>query len=76
MKRIGRVSHLSNSGKLVLRTKHEERVGVKVLNDELKTVGMIVDVFGPVDHPYISVRPVIHDPETYVGKFLYVLEKS
>lgn len=76
MKRIGKVLHLSNSGKLVLKTKLDARVGVTVLNDELKRVGTIFDVFGPVDHPYASVQPATRNPEKYVGKSLYVLEKS
>lgn len=67
--------HLSKSGKLVLRTKLDARVGVTVLNDKLKMVGTIVDVFGPVDHPYTSVQPATRDSEKYVGKSLYVLEK-
>lgn len=76
MKRIGKVLHLSNSGKLVLKTKLDARVGMTVVNNELKMVGTIVDMFGPVDHPYTSVQPATRDPDKYVGKSLYVLEKS
>ena len=76
MKRIGKVLHLSNSGKLVLKTKLDARIGLAVVNNELTRVGTIVDVFGPVDHPYTSIQPVTRNPEKYVGKSLYVLEKS
>jgi RNA-binding protein len=76
VKRIGKVMHLSNSGKLVLKTQLDARVGLTVLDDELKRVGTVVDVFGPVNHPYTSVQPATRNPDKYVGKSLYVLDQS
>ncbi|WP_312908983.1 H/ACA ribonucleoprotein complex subunit GAR1 [Natronosalvus caseinilyticus] len=47
-------------------------IGTMVLNDSLETVGRVVDVFGPVDRPYLAVTPQssVHLPGL-VGSTLY-----
>lgn len=44
------------------------------MSQDLKRVGTVFDVFGPVDNPYISVKPSVRDPSHYVGQLLYVEE--
>ncbi|USZ72923.1 H/ACA ribonucleoprotein complex subunit GAR1 [Natronosalvus halobius] len=47
-------------------------IGTMVLDDSLETVGRVVDVFGPVDRPYLAVTPQssVHLPGL-VGSTLY-----
>ena len=47
-------------------------IGTMVLDDSLEEVGRIVDVFGPVDRPYLAVTPDdgVHLP-ALVGSTLY-----
>lgn len=33
-------------------------IGTDVLDADLTTVGVVVDVFGPTDRPYLGVSPV------------------
>lgn len=49
-------------------------MGIQVFDEELKHVGKIVDIFGPVDHPYVSVKSNIDGCECYVGRPLYVMD--
>ncbi|WP_418282747.1 H/ACA ribonucleoprotein complex subunit GAR1 [Halorubrum sp. DTA98] len=32
-------------------------IGLMVVDESLSTVGRVVDVFGPVDRPYVAVTP-------------------
>lgn len=50
--------------------RHE--IGTMVLDDSLEEVGRVVDVFGPVDRPYLAVTPDsgVHLP-SLVGSTLY-----
>ncbi|MFA9428063.1 H/ACA ribonucleoprotein complex subunit GAR1 [Natronorubrum sp. A-ect3] len=50
--------------------RHE--IGTMVLDDSLEEVGRVVDVFGPVERPYIAVTPDagVHLP-SLVGSTLY-----
>ncbi|QRV15213.1 H/ACA ribonucleoprotein complex subunit GAR1 [Haloterrigena salifodinae] len=49
-----------------------DEIGTSVLDDSLESVGRIVDVFGPVDRPYLAVTPDddVHLP-SLVGSTLY-----
>lgn len=49
------------------------QIGATVVDEQLEQVGTIVDVFGPVDRPYLAVDPaedVI--PPAHIGDRLYV----
>lgn len=74
MKRLGKISHLSKSRSLVVKLTSEPSidVGSKVLDSKLREVGIVQDVFGPVTSPYITIRPMIPDPDHLVGKIVYV----
>ena len=49
-----------------------DEIGTMVLDDSLEEVGRVVDVFGPVERPYIAVTPDagVHLP-SLVGSTLY-----
>jgi RNA-binding protein len=46
-------------GVLVVQTEGDDhpRIGTEVVDDSLTTVGRVVDVFGPVERPYVAVTP-------------------
>ena len=46
------------------------------MDQDLKDIGTVFDVFGPVGNPYVSVKPSVRDPSRYVGQLLYVEEKT
>jgi RNA-binding protein len=59
MKPAGEVVRISQ-GLAVVRVPDEAHpgIGATVVDEDLETVGQVVDVFGPVDHPYVAVSPV------------------
>jgi len=72
MKRLGKVSHYAKQGFLIVRTNWVPSLNEPVVDKNLKHVGVIKDVFGPVDYPYVAVKPRVKNPEDYVGALLYV----
>ncbi|MFC4437626.1 MULTISPECIES: H/ACA ribonucleoprotein complex subunit GAR1 [Natrialbaceae] len=63
MRRVGQVVRTAQ-GLAILRTDTggdddtlQDEIGTMVLDDSLETVGRVVDVFGPVDRPYLAVTP-------------------
>ncbi len=72
---IGSVMHVSKStGQLIVRAKEEASIGDFVYDSKRKRVGVVFDFFGPVDGPYIAVKP--HgDSAAFVGAELYVEER-
>ncbi|RLN01586.1 H/ACA ribonucleoprotein complex subunit GAR1 [Haloarcula sp. Atlit-7R] len=73
MKRLGTVSRVAQ-GLAVVRAPDDEyaSVGTDVVDEELQAVGSVVDVFGPVERPYLAVSPNdgVHLP-ALVGAVLY-----
>jgi RNA-binding protein len=48
------------------------RIGTEIVDDSLSRVGRVVDVFGPVERPYLAVSPDDGvDPAALVGSRLY-----
>ena len=73
MLRLGRVLHVTPSQNLVVKTEKVPRTGSSVVDENLKTVGKVFDVIGPVTSPYAVVRPSVREPERLANKLLYLL---
>jgi RNA-binding protein len=58
MRRVGEVVRTAQ-GLAVVRCPDEDhpRLGTAVLDEDLETVGRVVDVFGPVERPFLAVSP-------------------
>ena len=77
MRRVGSVVRTAQ-GLAILRASdagddnsYRDEMGTTVLDDSLEEVGRVVDVFGPVDRPYLAVTPYdVHLP-SLVGSTLY-----
>jgi RNA-binding protein len=72
MKRVGTVVGVAQ-GLAVVRCPDETYpdVGTTVVDESLDERGSVVDVFGPVERPYVAVSPVGPAPATLVGSPLY-----
>ena len=46
-------------------------IGTELVNESLDAVGQVVDVFGPVDRPYLAVNPTGRDPAAMLGEKVY-----
>jgi RNA-binding protein len=58
MRRIGTVDRTAQGLAIVTVDSDDvPEIGLMVLNESLSTVGRIVDVFGPVDGPYVAITP-------------------
>jgi RNA-binding protein len=71
--RVGEVVRTAQ-GLAVVRCPGAEhpRLGTAVLDEDLETVGRVVDVFGPVERPYLAVSPAENvTPARLLGRPLY-----
>ncbi len=71
MQRIGHVLHVSSSRNIILKAEHVPRIGSKVIDENLKPVGVVFDVFGPTSSAYVAVKTKIQDPQHLVNHVLY-----
>lgn len=73
MKRIGVVLHTSSSKSIILKAENIPRIGDKVVDEDLRQVGTVFDVFGPVSSPYVAVRPSVEETNGMTNLVLYAL---
>ena len=77
MKLLGRVLHLTRRG-LVVRVEGPPPIGREVYDRSNKKVGTILDIFGPVNSPYVAIKPEKglkeDDLSGIVGSELYIIE--
>ncbi|MFW5978250.1 MAG: H/ACA ribonucleoprotein complex subunit GAR1 [Halohasta sp.] len=58
MRRIGTVDRTAQGLAIVgVESDDVPDIGLMVIDESLSTVGRIVDVFGPVDGPYVAITP-------------------
>ena len=73
MRRVGTVVRTAGGLAIARGDRGEEppRIGSSVVDEALSTVGRVVDVFGPVDRPYVAVTPSDDGLASLVGGKLY-----
>ncbi|MFC7057308.1 H/ACA ribonucleoprotein complex subunit GAR1 [Halovenus salina] len=60
-------------GPVVVRSTDETvpDLGTELVDESLTEVGPVVDVFGPVERPFLAVSPTVDRPALLVGSPLY-----
>ena len=76
MQRLGHVLHISSSRSLILKAEAIPKIGDKVVDEYLKFVGTVSDVFGPVSSPYAAVKPTIPEPQSLINDTLYTIPST
>ena len=62
---------------MILRAENNPpKIGDQVSDENLRQVGTVFDIFGPVTLPYITVRPYVDEPKRYVNHVLYAVPSS
>jgi RNA-binding protein len=67
------VSNVTPSRNLIIKTEKPPKLGSGVVDENLKVVGKVFDIIGPVSAPYAVVKPTIMEPAKLVNKPLYLL---
>jgi RNA-binding protein len=76
LQRLGRVLHVSPSRNIIIKIENTPKIGETVVDENLKPIGTVFDLFGPVQAPYVAVRPTVKEPSKLADKILYVLPSS
>jgi rRNA processing protein Gar1 len=59
---------------MILKADNVPHISDQAIDENLKTVGTVFDVFGPVASPYVAVRPSVNEPNSYVQHVLYAAQ--
>ncbi|MGZ7120250.1 MAG: H/ACA ribonucleoprotein complex subunit GAR1 [Methanobacterium sp.] len=78
MKKLGKISHISNRGKIIVRSDNTPGFGLPVFDENKKRIGTVQDIFGPTKKPYITVKAIAKNSEKIekrVGETVFVSSK-
>jgi RNA-binding protein len=73
LQRLGRVTSITPSNSIIIKTEKAPRIGLEIVDENLKIIGKVFDIIGPVSSPYAVIKPVIKDPTALLNKPLYLL---
>ncbi|MEW6593186.1 MAG: Gar1/Naf1 family protein [Candidatus Hadarchaeota archaeon] len=77
MRLLGKVLHLTGR-EIIVKGEKTPKLGITAVNSKNRTIGRIYEIFGPINSPYISIRPASglsrKDLEGLVGSDLYMGE--
>jgi RNA-binding protein len=73
LQRLGRVLHISPSRSIIIQIENLPKIGETVVDENLKSIGKIFDIFGPVSSPYAAIKSTSRELEKLTNKTLYVI---
>jgi RNA-binding protein len=79
MKQLGKISHISNRSRVILKSDQTPGFGLPVFTADKKKFGTVYDVFGPTKGQYISVKVYTKNSkklEKRIGETLYIPSKK
>ncbi|MEW6222922.1 MAG: Gar1/Naf1 family protein [Candidatus Hadarchaeota archaeon] len=56
MRLLGKVLHLT-AREIIVKGEKTPKLGITAVNSKNRTIGRIYEIFGPINSPYISIRP-------------------
>jgi RNA-binding protein len=73
LQRLGLILHVTPSRNIIAKVENVPRIGETVVDENLKPVGKVFDILGPVSSPYATIAPMIRDPEKLTSKTVYIV---
>ncbi len=73
LQKLGRVRALTPSKNIIVKTEKAPKIGSEVIDENLKVIGRVFDIIGPVSAPYAVVKPTVSEPVKLVNKPVYLL---
>ena len=55
MECLGKVAHLDSKNRAIIIAKNKVSKNTKIYDSENNLVGRVVDIFGPVNEPYLAI---------------------
>ena len=73
MQRLGKVSNVTPSRNVIVKTEKPPKIGTEVVDENLNVVGKVFDIIGPVSAPYAVVKSTVRESAKLLNKPVYLL---
>jgi len=75
LKEVGRIIHYTKNKVFVIEAREKLVPDTVLLDSRGGKLGKVIDVIGPINRPYLVVKPSLKNPEKYVGAYVYYVKK-
>ncbi len=75
LQKIGKIINISKSNLVTIKAYFPVKPGSRILSKNGNNLGIVVDVFGPIHSPYISIKPE-NIKDIVIGSEVYTIEKG
>ena len=75
MKIAGKILHYAKNKMFVIEAEDKILPETILISSRGKKIGKVVDVIGPINKPYLVVKPLVENPEKYVGGEAYYVKR-
>jgi RNA-binding protein len=58
---------------MIIKAANLPKIGSDAVDENLKKIGKVFDVFGPVSSPYVAVRPIVKETRRLINHVIYTL---
>jgi RNA-binding protein len=76
LQRLGLILHVTPSRNVIAKIQNLPKIGETVVDENLKPIGRVFDILGPVSSPYATIAPTIRNPEKLANKTVYTLPST
>lgn len=76
MQEIGEISHVANSGRVIVQLLKKVDEGQILCDEKSVKVAKVMELIGPVDSPYASAASLTNNIKKFIGKQIFALEHS
>lgn len=76
MKKLGRVTIITRTNELLVKTNEKHRIGSKVVNKNIQHVGKVIDLIGSVEAPYVVINTKKGEASAQKGEVLYSIPRK
>jgi rRNA processing protein Gar1 len=57
MRYLGVAQTITHNGSLIIRAEFAPPIGTEVITNRLEPVGVVTEILGPVNAPYVKMKP-------------------
>ncbi len=75
MKKAGKIVHYTKYKVFVIEAEEKILPEDKLVDAKGRVIGEVIDVIGPINKPYLVVKPLVNKPEKLIGAEVYYLKK-
>lgn len=75
MKEVGRILHYTKNKMFIVEARDKVTPDTILMNSKKMKIGKVVDIIGSINKPFLVAKPLVDNPEKYIGGYVYYIKR-